>query len=80
MPAATMTSKGQITIPKEIRDALGLEVGDKVDFIQDATGVVILRPATRRVASLAGLLERPGQRVRSLTEMDAAVRRRGGAT
>jgi antitoxin PrlF len=79
MPAATLTSKGQVTIPKEIRDALGLSVGDKVDFILEAEGRVILRPATRSVLELAGLLHRPGARARSLEEMKSAVRKGGGA-
>ncbi|MGH7504946.1 MAG: AbrB/MazE/SpoVT family DNA-binding domain-containing protein [Longimicrobiales bacterium] len=79
MPAATVTSKGQITIPKQIRDALGLAVGDKVDFVVESDGRVVLRPATRSILDLAGLLHREGGRVVSVEQMNEAVRKRGSA-
>lgn len=43
MVTATMTSKGQLTVPKEIRDRLGLAPGDKVEFVQGSEGRVVLR-------------------------------------
>lgn len=76
MSTATITSKGQITIPKEIRDSLLLHTGDKVDFTLTENGQVLLRPLTRRVADLFGRLQKPGQKVLSPAAMDAAIRKR----
>jgi len=73
MAVATLTSKGQTTIPKEIRDLLGLEPGDKLDFVIEADGRVILRPATRDVRELRGLLRRKGEKPVTLEQMDQAI-------
>lgn len=73
MAVATLTSKGQTTIPKEIRDLLGLEPGDKLDFIVEADGRVVLRPATRDVRELRGILRRKGRKPVTLEEMDRAI-------
>lgn len=51
MTMATITSKGQITIPKEIRDSLLLRNGDKVDFTITDQGEVLIRPLSKRVAA-----------------------------
>jgi antitoxin PrlF len=59
--ATTITSKGQVTVPREIRDRLGLKSGDKVAFAMLSDGTVVMRPKTRRLAALAGSLTRPGQ-------------------
>lgn len=59
--ATTMTSKGQVTVPREIRDRLGLKSGDKMAFTMLSDGTVVMRPKTRRLADLAGSLTRPGQ-------------------
>jgi len=72
MSTATITSKGQITIPKEIRDALNLHPGDRLDFIID-NGRVYVQPADVDVRSLSGLLYKPGRTPVSLDEMDAAI-------
>ena len=62
MAAATiMTTKGQVTVPQEIRDRLGLKSGDKMAFTMLSDGTVVMRPKTRRLADLAGSLTRPGQ-------------------
>lgn len=76
MSTATITSKGQITIPKEIRDSLLLHTGDKVDFTLTENGQVLLRPLTRRVDDLFGRLQKPEQKVLSPAAMDAAIRKR----
>ncbi len=55
MPTATLTSKGQTTIPKEIREHLGLKPGDRIDFLL-IEGEVVLRPARVDVRSLRGCL------------------------
>jgi AbrB family looped-hinge helix DNA binding protein len=73
MAASTLTSKGQTTIPKEIRELLGLEPGDKLDFIVEADGRVVLRPATLDVRELRGLLRKKGRKAVSLDEMGRAI-------
>jgi AbrB family looped-hinge helix DNA binding protein len=73
MAVATLTSKGQTTIPKEIRDLLGLVPGDKLDFVVEGDGRVVLRPATLDVRQLRGLLRKRGRKTVSLEEMDMAI-------
>jgi AbrB family looped-hinge helix DNA binding protein len=73
MAVATLTSKGQTTIPKEIRDLLGLAPGDKLDFVVESDGRVVLRPATLDVRQLRGLLRRRGKKPVSLEEMERAI-------
>jgi AbrB family looped-hinge helix DNA binding protein len=75
MPTSSLTSKGQTTIPLEVRRKLGLKPGDKIDFVIGEDGLVILRPATNSVTALRGLLKRPGQKRLSVDEMEEAVRR-----
>lgn len=58
MPSSTVTSKGQITIPVEVRTALGLHAGDRVQFVEAAGGVYEIRPANRSVRALRGALAR----------------------
>jgi antitoxin PrlF len=57
----TLTSKGQVTVPREIRDRLGLASGDKLSFTMLSDGTVVMRAKTRRLIDLAGMLTRPGQ-------------------
>ena len=72
MPAATITSKGQITIPKAIRDALRLSTGDRVAFRLRDDGIVELAPETVDLLSLQGILK-PRVLGISLEDMDAAI-------
>lgn len=75
MVLATMTSKGQTTIPKEIRDYLNLRTGDEIAFyIQD--GNVLIKPMTGDVSELRGSLKRYASRPISVEEMNKAVQRR----
>jgi len=53
MPVATMTSKGQITVPWPVRRSLGIEPGDQVDFVE-VDGGYMLKPRSRSVMSLYG--------------------------
>jgi AbrB family looped-hinge helix DNA binding protein len=76
MAVATLTSKGQITIPKEIRNQLKLHSGDQVDFRLTAQGEVMLKPLTRRVDEVFGRLSKLGQKVIAPEEMDAAIAKR----
>jgi AbrB family looped-hinge helix DNA binding protein len=76
MPASLITSKGQTTIPKKIREYLHLQPGDRVDFVVDEKGNVVLEPATLDVKELEGILHRPGMRAVSTEEMKKAVKER----
>ena len=73
MPSATVTSKGQVTIPKEVRDALAVEAGDVLDFQKNTDGSFRLHARKAHVSELAGMLHRKGRRPVSLAEMDAAI-------
>ena len=75
MPDATLTTKGQVTIPKPVRDHLKLETGVRVSFTIQDDGVVVLKPVTRDVRDLAGLLARPSRPAQSVAAMDAAIAR-----
>jgi len=72
MPTATVTSKGQITLPKEIRDGLGVQPGDRVVFWRDVEGRVIVEAATVDVRTLRGML-RGGRTHLTVEEMNAAI-------
>ncbi len=74
MPISTITTKGQVTIPKEVRDALHLEPGVRVSFLVRDDGVVEMRAETVDLRSLLGILKVDGRR-RTLEEMDEAIRR-----
>lgn len=73
MPTATVTSKGQITIPKEVRDALRVDTGDQVEFTINDGGEVVVRSLSGDVRRLRGILKRPGQRAVSVEEMNEAI-------
>lgn len=79
MPTSTLTSKGQTTIPKAIRDALGLRPGDRLDFTIEEDGRLVVRPATLDVRDLEGILRRPEAEPVSVDEMERAVRERAVA-
>ena len=76
MTTATITSKGQITIPKEVRDALGVAAGDRVEFVAEEKGVYKVVAATRDVSHLKGLVARPAKPV-SVAATNRAVARAG---
>lgn len=70
MSAATITSKGQTTIPKDIRDALDLQPKDKIQFTLLPDGTVILRAKRRSILALHGMLHQPGNKPISLNNMN----------
>jgi AbrB family looped-hinge helix DNA binding protein len=76
MATATLTSKGQITIPLAVRRKLGLDAGDRVEFVELAPGEFALKPATEDVRSLKGMIRPPARPV-SIAAMNAAIKRRG---
>lgn len=74
MAQATITTKGQVTIPKLVRESMRLKAGDKIEFILTSKEEVLIRLISRKVDDLFGKLHRPGMRTVSIEEMDAAVR------
>lgn len=74
MTAATLTSKGQLTLPKDVRTAMGVGPGDRVDFVRMEDGNFAILPATHSVKSLKGIVARPKKPV-SLADMDRAIAR-----
>jgi AbrB family looped-hinge helix DNA binding protein len=73
MTSATVTSKGQVTIPKEIRDYLKLDAGSKVNFVIDSDGKVKIIPLNVPTHALSGILHRTGMRAATIQEMESAV-------
>ena len=59
---STLTSKGQTTIPKDIRDSLGIKSGDRMTFTLMPDGTVLLRVKNKSVMNLAGSLRRKGRK------------------
>jgi antitoxin PrlF len=78
MSIATVTSKGQITIPRDIRGKLNLHPGDKISFITDDKGKVYFLPTTRSITTLKGIVPKPDKPV-TVEEMKATVKTKGGA-
>ena len=78
MTTATLTSKGQITIPAAVRESLGVETGDRVEFVEVAPGRYELFAATRSVMELKGLFG-AARKSLSIEEMNAVIAQRGAA-
>lgn len=73
MATSTITSKGQITLPKEVRDHLHVREGDRIEFAIERDGEVRVRPVTGSVEEMYGMLRRPGIPARSLEEIDEGI-------
>ncbi len=78
MAASTLTSKGRVTIPKKVRERLGLKAGDRLVFRFDDQGNLLVRPEARSpLGRLPGLLKHlAGERPVTVEEMNEAVKRR----
>lgn len=76
---ATLTSKGQVTVPKAIRDALNLRPGDKLDFIMDQNGELRVAAATAPVSELKRMVPKPSSSA-SLGDMDRAIAKAAART
>jgi AbrB family looped-hinge helix DNA binding protein len=76
MALATLTNKGQVTVPKAIRTSLGIHSGDKLEFVITDTGEALLIPVTKRVDEVFGILHKPGRKPVSIEEMDAAIKQK----
>lgn len=73
MPAATVTSKGQITLPVELRERLRLVAGDRVSFEEQSDGTYLVRPLKDDVRRLKGVVPKPARPVTG-EAMDRAIR------
>ena len=72
MATATVTSKGQVTIPVEVRKALAIETGDRLEFISGEDGRVMIVAATKSIADLKGRFAKPDRAV-TIEDMNAAI-------
>ena len=72
MTTATVTSKGQITIPVSVRNDLKVGAGDRVEFIQIAPGRYELVAVTHNVSALNGMFGKPAKKV-SVEDMNKAI-------
>jgi antitoxin PrlF len=78
MTTATITSKGQITIPAEVRNALLVGAGDRVEFVQIEPGQYLFIAANRSVTELKGMFGKPTKTV-TIEEMNRAIAARGAS-
>lgn len=80
MATATMTSKGQITVPKEVRDDLNLVAGSKVMFVKLSGGQYRLIARTGRVDDFIGMLHDPHAPALTIAEINEAIAEGGAAS
>jgi len=73
MPATTLTSKGQVTIPKPIREQLRLHTGQRLDFQVDRNGRLIVKPRARDIRELKGILRSDRKKPVSIAGMHEAI-------
>jgi antitoxin PrlF len=78
MTTATVTSKGQITIPANVRQALQVGTGDRVEFVEVDPGRFEVIAATRSVKELKGMFGKPRKSV-SIDDMNKAIAARGAS-
>jgi AbrB family looped-hinge helix DNA binding protein len=77
MATSTLTRKGQTTIPLKVRNHLKLRAGDKIEFVIQRDGKVMVAPKNVDIRDLAGILG-PARRRLTIEQMDEAVRSRFG--
>ena len=77
MPRATITGKGQITLPRAVREVLGVGYGDRVAFHIHEDGTVTIEAETVDLRALRGVIKSDVKGV-TIEDMDAAIRRSGG--
>ena len=76
MAVATITTKCRLTIPKSVRDSLMLCTGDQIEFIVTDKREALIRPISKNVDEVFGLLHKSGRKIVSVKEMDAKIKRR----
>lgn len=72
MSTASLTSKGQITVPIEVRKKLGLKTGDRVVFIEQEDGAFVVKAKTGNIMDLYGSLKWSGTPA-TVEEMNDAI-------
>ena len=77
MAATTMTSKGQITIPKDVREMLHLNPGDKVEFVMQNDGQVVIKPQTLTIDDILGMFHDPKRKPLSIEEINEIIAQQG---
>ena len=78
MSTSTLTSKGQVTIPSKVRASMGLDTGDRIEFIEMDDGTFTIMAATHTVKDLKGMIRKPARSV-SIEDMNAAIKAQGAA-
>lgn len=78
MATATVTSKGQVTIPVQVRASLGLDTGDRIEFVELENGQFAIMAAVHSVQSLKGLVRKPASPV-SIEDMNVAIAAQGAS-
>lgn len=73
MPISRLTSKGQTTIPKPVRDALKLKPGDRIQFNVDKDGIVRITAINKDISSLAGMFYDPNRKTVTIEEMNEGI-------
>ena len=77
MPTGTLTSKGQTTIPREVREFLKLKPGDTLEFqVNPEDSTVTLKASNIHILSLKGMLKRKGMKPYNPNERAVAYRKR----
>ena len=76
MALATLTTKGQVTIPKKIRESLKLHTGDKIEIIVTEKREALIRPISKKVDDIFCKLHKPGRKAVTLEAIDDAIRNR----
>ena len=76
MAVATLTTKGQVTIPKEVRESLRLHTGDKIEIVVTSNREAIIRPISKKVDEIFCKLHKPGRKAVTTEEMDAIIKKR----
>ena len=80
MPVATLTTKGELVVPQPIRQYMHLHAGDRLEFVINGDGDVVIRRRVSDVTELKAMLRKPERKPVSLSQMDKAIRRRAGRT
>ena len=77
---ATITSKGQVTIPKDIRDIMKIGPGDQIDFVVSDQGEIYISPRKHDIRSIKGIFHKKGRKPASLKDMEKAIKKGASET